>query len=93
MGWCNNSKDNKYNNEFNLNSKIRGEKLYRRDHKYDAFISINYNTNPVIPYKGSAIFIHLTNNYKSTAGCVAINIKDFLILLKFIKPNTKIKIG
>jgi len=43
--------------------------------------------------KGSAIFIHLTNNYKPTAGCVAIKKKDFEILLKLINKNTKIKIG
>ena len=35
-----------------------------------------------IPNKGSAIFIHLTNNYKPTAGCVALKKKDFEILLK-----------
>ena len=29
--------------------------------------------------KGSAIFLHLTQNYKSTAGCIALRKKDFLI--------------
>ena len=43
--------------------------------------------------KGSAIFIHLTNNYKPTAGCIAISKKDFLILLKIISKKTKIKIN
>ena len=46
-----------------------------------------------IPGKGSAIFIHLTNNYKPTAGCVALKKKDFEILLKLIDKKTKIKIG
>ena len=93
MGWCNNPNDKKYNKEFNLNSQKKGEKLFRKDHKYDIFISINYNTNPVIPYKGSAIFLHLSQNYKPTAGCIAINIKDFLTLVKYIKSTDKIKIG
>ena len=31
---------------------------------------------------GSAIFIHLTKNYKPTAGCIALSKKDFLILIK-----------
>ena len=39
------------------------------------------------------IFIHLTNNYKPTAGCVALKKKDFQILLKLIDKKTKIKIG
>ena len=43
--------------------------------------------------KGSAVFIHLTNNYKPTAGCVALKMKDFEILLKLIDKKTKIKIG
>ena len=46
-----------------------------------------------IPGKGSDVFIHLTNNYKPTAGCVALKKKDFEILLKLIDKNTKIKIG
>ena len=43
--------------------------------------------------KGSAVFIHLTDNYKPTAGCVALKKKDFEILLKLIDKKTKIKIG
>jgi L,D-peptidoglycan transpeptidase YkuD (ErfK/YbiS/YcfS/YnhG family) len=93
MGWCNNSYDKKYNKEFHLNSKKKGEKLFRKDHKYDVLISINYNVKPTIPNIGRAIFLHLTQNYKPTAGCIAISIKDFLTLAKYIKSSDKIKIG
>ena len=93
MGWCNDPNDRKYNKEFNLSSKKKGEKLFRKDHKYDVFIPINYNTSPVIPYKCSVIFLHLTQDYKPTAGCIAICIKDFLTLEKYIKSTDKIKIG
>tara|TARA_B100000745_G_C20045888_1_gene356578 strand:- start:320 stop:811 length:492 start_codon:yes stop_codon:yes gene_type:complete len=93
MGWCNNPIDNKYNKEFDLKTKKKGEMLFRKDHKYDVLIPINYNTNPTIPHKGSAIFLHLTQNYKSTVGCIAINIKNFLTLVKYIKSSDKIKIG
>ena len=79
--------------EFDLKSRKKGEKLFRKDHKYDAFIPINYNTNPVIPHRGSVIFLHLTQNYEPTAGCIAVSIKNFLILVKYIKPTDKIKIG
>ena len=92
MGWCNNPNDKYYNKEFNLSLKKKGEKIFRKDHIYDAFIIINYNMNPVIPNKGSAIFLHLTKKYKPTAGCVAISFKDFLTLTKFIKPRDKIQI-
>jgi len=93
MGWCNNPNDSKYNKEFDLKSRKKGEKLFRKDHKYDAFIPINYNANPVIPHRGSVIFLHLTQNYEPTVGCVAISIKDFLTLAKCIKSTDKIKIG
>jgi len=92
MGWCNDSKNIKYNKEVN-NKKIKNsEKLFRKDYKYNAFIVINYNSQPVIKNKGSAIFLHLTKNYKPTAGCIAIKQNDFLKLVKMINNKTKIKI-
>ena len=93
MIWCDDIKSKDYYNKLiSLNPNIKGEKLFRRDYKYDFFIPIKYNwTNPK-PGKGSAIFIHLTKNFKSTEGCIAMTEKDFLILVKLIKKNTKIKI-
>ena len=73
--------------------KMRYEKIYRQDHKYNLLIVIDYNLKKPIPYKGSAIFIHLTNNYKPTAGCIALKEKDLLILLKLVNKKTKIKIS
>ena len=90
MGWCNDSRDKKYNKLYNLNLKKRGEKLFRKDHKYDLLIPINYNTNPIVPNKGSAIFLHLTENFRPTAGCIAIKKNDFLVLAKLINKNSKI---
>jgi L,D-peptidoglycan transpeptidase YkuD (ErfK/YbiS/YcfS/YnhG family) len=93
MGWCNDIYDKKnYNKLINIKDNIKYEKLFRNDYKYDLLIPIMYNTKERILNKGSAIFIHLTRNYKPTAGCVAINRKDFLILIKLINKNTKIKI-
>ena len=54
---------------------------------------IKYNSKKVIKKKGSAIFLHLTQNYSSTQGCSTLKKKDFLILSKLIKKNTKIKIN
>ena len=93
IGWCNESGHKLYNKEIILKKKIHHEKLYRKDHKYDYLIVINYNVNKTIANKGSAIFIHLTKNYYPTAGCIAIKKKDFFILIKLINKKTKIKIG
>ena len=92
MGWCIDPNHNSYNKEIIIKKKIRHEKLFRKDHKYDYFLVINYNKKKIKPNKGSAIFIHLTNNYRPTAGCIALKKKDFLILIKLINKNTKIKI-
>jgi len=93
IGWCNDPKQKSYNKEIKIKNKVCCEKLFRKDHKYDALVPINYNANPVIPHRGSVIFLHLTQNYKPTAGCIAISIKDFLTLAKCIKSSDKIKIG
>ena len=93
MGWCNDVENNKYNKLIKINKKIKHEKMFRNDYKYDYVISINYNTKNIKIGKGSAIFIHLTKKYKATAGCIALQKKDFLILLKLINKETKIKIS
>ena len=93
MGWCDDIKHpNKYNRQIKINDKIKHEKLLRRDKKYDLLIPISYNRKDPKVGLGSCIFMHLTKNYKPTAGCIALKKKDFLIMLKLIKKNTKIKI-
>ncbi len=93
MGWCNDSKSKHYNKQINITKKIKAEKLYRKDYKYNLFINIKYNSNKIKPFKGSAIFIHLTNNYKPTAGCIALKKKDFLIVAKLLTKNSRIFIS
>ena len=94
MGWCDDIKyPKKYNRLIKINNKIKHEKLRRNDNKYDLLIPISYNRkNPKVGL-GSCIFIHLTKDYKPTAGCIALKKKDFLIMLKLLKKNSKIKIS
>ena len=92
MAWCDDPKHKKYNEEIKTGNKNLKESFYRKDHRYNYIISISHNERK-IPDKGSAVFIHLTDNYKPTAGCIALKKKDFEILLKLINNKTKIKIG
>jgi L,D-peptidoglycan transpeptidase YkuD (ErfK/YbiS/YcfS/YnhG family) len=93
MGWCNDASfPKKYNKLFKIQKNIRHEKLKRKDYKYDFLIPIKYNFKKPIAGRGSCIFIHLTNDYKPTAGCIALKEKDFLIMAKLIKKSSKIKI-
>ena len=92
MGWCNDPRNIKYNKEVNHKKIKNSETLFRNDYKYNAFIVINYNSQPIIKKKGSAIFLHLTKDYKPTAGCIAIKQTDFFKLVKMINNKTRIKI-
>ena len=93
MGWCNDNRfPSKYNRLIKIEKKIKYEKLKRKDYKYDLLIPIKYNFKKTVIGLGSCIFIHLTKDYKPTAGCVALKKKDFLIMLKLIKKNSRIKI-
>jgi len=93
MGWCDDTNNLKFYNRLLVNKKkIKQETMYRNDSKYDLIIPIKYNFFKPKKFKGSCIFIHLTKNYKPTAGCIALSKKDFLILLKLIDKKTKIHI-
>ena len=94
MGWCDDVRNKKkYNKLIRIDKNLKHEKLYRKNNNYDLFIPIKYNFNKPRVGLGSCIFIHLTKNYKPTAGCIALKKKDFLIMLKIINKNTKIKIS
>ena len=94
-GWCDDPNSKNYNKEIKINNKTNEshEKLYKTNNSYNYLIEIKYNNKDPKHNKGSAIFIHLTNNYKKTAGCIALQEKDFLILAKLINKKTKIKIN
>jgi len=93
MGWCDDPLSKKYNKLITVPNKFSYEKLYRKDDLYDLIGVLNYNTKKVIKEKGSAIFIHIAKKkYNPTKGCIALNKKNLLFLLKNIKKNTKIKI-
>ena len=93
MGWCDDVRfPKKYNKLIKIEKQFKYEKLKRKDYKYNLLIPIKYNFTKPITGMGSCIFIHLTKNYTPTAGCIGLKEKDFLILLKLINKNSKIKI-
>tara|TARA_B100001029_G_C14888319_1_gene353913 strand:- start:42 stop:533 length:492 start_codon:yes stop_codon:yes gene_type:complete len=93
MGWCNDVNSKFYNKEIKINKKIKHEKLFRKDYLYDCLIVINYNTKKINRGKGSAIFLHLTKNYKKTSGCIAVKKNDLFVILNLINKQTQIKIN
>jgi len=62
------------------------EALWRVVPQYDYFALVDYNTSPVVPGRGSAIFVHESTG-ASTAGCVALATGSLLTLLRWLRPD------
>jgi L,D-peptidoglycan transpeptidase YkuD (ErfK/YbiS/YcfS/YnhG family) len=93
MGWCDDPSSKRYNQLIKIPYKFSHEKLYRKDHIYDIVVILNYNMNPVVKKRGSAIFMHITKkNYLKTLGCIALKKNDLLEILNRVKKDNIIKI-
>ena len=92
-GWCDDPADPFYNRPILLPYAASHEKLWREDHLYDVIVELGYNDHPVMPGKGSAIFLHVAQaDYSPTEGCVACALPDLLALLADAKPGDAIEI-
>ena len=93
MGWCDDPRSRNYNKLIKLPSNYKHEKLFKKENIYDIILVLNYNMRPIKKNKGSAIFIHVSKkNFRKTEGCVAIQKRDLLKIVKEIKKNTKVMI-
>ena len=90
-GWCDDPKSKLYNQHVQFPFDASAEKLFRDDDLYDLLCVINHNTDPIIPGKGSAIFLHISKpNFEGTEGCVAIEKENIIELAKKIDLTTKL---
>tara|TARA_B100001093_G_scaffold497038_1_gene543486 strand:+ start:1064 stop:1558 length:495 start_codon:yes stop_codon:yes gene_type:complete len=93
-GWCDDPSQKEYNQLIQFPYNFSAEKLYRDDTLYDLVCVLNYNTNPITPGLGSAIFMHIAqDDYRPTEGCIGLKQEDLLNILNFIDNKTKIIIG
>lgn len=94
MYWVDDTKSKYYNQLVNISEVEKdwnsAEHLIDYPIQYEYLIEIKTNPNN-IPGKGSAIFLHCTNN-EPTAGCVAIDKKAMKKLIENIDEQTKIDI-
>jgi L,D-peptidoglycan transpeptidase YkuD (ErfK/YbiS/YcfS/YnhG family) len=70
------------------------EEMWMAEGLYDLVVVIGYNTDPVVPGRGSAIFLHVAReDFSPTAGCIAIA-RDVLVrLLGLLGPGSTITIA
>jgi L,D-peptidoglycan transpeptidase YkuD (ErfK/YbiS/YcfS/YnhG family) len=82
-GWCDDVADPAYNKPVRLPYAGRHESLWRDDGVYDVIGVLDWNIAPIVPGRGSAIFLHAaTPDYAPTAGCVALALHDVLACLE-----------
>lgn len=70
------------------------EYMRRQDDLYKFGLVVDYNTDPVVPGLGSAIFIHFWGRpFRSTAGCLGLSQEHLTSLLAFLDPAKSPVIG
>jgi L,D-peptidoglycan transpeptidase YkuD (ErfK/YbiS/YcfS/YnhG family) len=81
-GWCDDPGHPSYNRLVRLPFPASHERLWREDALYDVLVELGYNDDPVVPGRGSAIFLHVARpDFAPTRGCVALPLGDLLALL------------
>ena len=94
LGWCDDPKSKQYNKLVKLPFNFSHERLYKKENSYDVILVLDYNMNPILKNKGSAIFIHVARkNFAPTHGCIAINKYEIKKLIKEVDCKTKVKIS
>lgn len=93
MGWCDDPHNVLYNELVRLPFPASHEKLWRDDALYDLIVPLGYNDDPVVPGKGSAIFLHVAApGLTPTEGCVAMRDISLISLLTIAGPGDALKI-
>jgi L,D-peptidoglycan transpeptidase YkuD (ErfK/YbiS/YcfS/YnhG family) len=90
-GWCDAPLDPNYNRPVTLPYAASAEHLWRADGLYDLLAVIGFNDEPVVPGRGSAIFLHVAG-MGPTQGCVALALADLRAALAQLRPGDKIAI-
>ena len=94
FAWCTDSNHRKYNSLISKPIGCEYEDLFRKDNLYDIVIILNFNYTSPIKHKGSAIFIHCSENEtKFTEGCIAMAKTDLLELIPYMTLSSNIIIN
>jgi L,D-peptidoglycan transpeptidase YkuD (ErfK/YbiS/YcfS/YnhG family) len=92
-GWVDDPADPAYNKLVMLPYPAGHETLWREDGLYDLIVVIGYNTAPIVPGKGSAIFLHVARpDFSGTEGCIAVTREVLTPLMGLLGPGSKITI-
>lgn len=68
--------------------RVTDEDMSHSPTSYRHFAFIRFNTDPVVPGRGSGIFLHVTTG-RPTLGCVALQRPNLLTILRWLRPEGK----
>ena len=68
--------------------RVTSEDLSRSPAAYRHFAVIRYNTDPVVPGRGSGIFLHASTG-PPTLGCVSLPVPQLVAVLRWLRPASK----
>ena len=89
--WCTDSNNKRYNSLISKPIGCEYEEMFRKDSLYDIVIVLDFNYTSPIKYKGSAIFLHCSENKtRFTEGCIAMAKKDLLELIPYITVSSSL---
>ncbi len=88
-GWCDDPPHPCYNRWVPLPFPARHEALWRTDGLYDLVVVFGANDRPVVPGRGSALFLHVMRPERTpTEGCVALTAPALRAVLARVARGT-----
>jgi L,D-peptidoglycan transpeptidase YkuD (ErfK/YbiS/YcfS/YnhG family) len=71
--------------------RVSGERLWQATAAYKHFAVIGFNTSPVVPGRGSGIFLHASTG-GPTNGCVSLPLAQLRQVLRWLRPDASPRI-
>jgi L,D-peptidoglycan transpeptidase YkuD (ErfK/YbiS/YcfS/YnhG family) len=71
--------------------RVSGERLWQATTAYRHFAVIGFNTSPVVPGRGSGIFLHASTG-GPTNGCVSLPLAQLRQVLRWLRPDASPRI-
>jgi L,D-peptidoglycan transpeptidase YkuD (ErfK/YbiS/YcfS/YnhG family) len=67
--------------------RVTDEDLSRSPTAYRHFAFIRFNTDPILPGRGSGIFLHASTG-RPTRGCVSLALPHLVTVLRWLRPSS-----
>ncbi len=67
--------------------RVTDEDLSRSPTAYRHFAFIRYNSDPIVPGRGSGIFLHASTG-RPTRGCVSLAVPQLVTVLRWLRPSS-----